>query len=435
MSGRNMNKKIVSVMLASIIVLALSYSLTTKVVHAQTPADAVRVNPAAIYWQYPTHVPGETFTMYINVVNVTNLMAFQVGFRFDQTALQVLSILEGGFLSNNGADFLLSFQGSIDNANGIVTAYAWTLTDPIQAKTGSGHLITVVMQINPSLWPPYSGTYPGTPVTLADLTSSPGDVCRLQLMYSDGVSDITPSSDHIYDGTFELRVTTGPPTPAAFFTISPLPPYSVNDLLSFDASGSILGWNGTHDIPLVDYKWDFGDGNVTHTASSTITHAYGAAGNYAISLIVQDADGDISAPFWRTVTILGIEVALVPTNPPPYVISTEPRINEPVLIKMNVVGGSAEAVLLRFRRQGGAWFNVSMSFNATESLWVQTIPGQVDSCTMEFFIEAIVSGIHVTSSIQTYNVKALGVGDINGDGIIDISDAAIIGANWQKIGP
>jgi PKD repeat protein len=56
--------------------------------------------------------------------------------------------------------------------------------------------------------------------------------------------------------------------------------------LSFTASGS-----SDPDGSIVGYAWDFGDGN---TASGVnITHNYGAAGSYQVSLMVTD-DGELT---------------------------------------------------------------------------------------------------------------------------------------------
>lgn len=282
------------------ILLMLSGAIFVPRVFAVTPADAVQANPLSISWDYPTHNPGETFTVYADIVNVQGLFAFQIGFYFDKNYLKVLSVAEGGFLSANGVDSLLSFPGSIDNTNGVVKVYGWTLQDPALAKTGSGHLITVQMQILSTLSPPYTGSYPGTPVTMMHFTTTVGDVARLKLIFEDG-STIIPINA-LNDGSFTLYVV--PHAPTAFFTIAPPAPNYVGDLLSFDASGSTPGWNGYASVPIVDYMWDFGDGNVTHTPGPTVTHSYGAAGGYTITLTVTDADQRVSQPFSRQISIL-----------------------------------------------------------------------------------------------------------------------------------
>jgi len=64
-------------------------------------------------------------------------------------------------------------------------------------------------------------------------------------------------------------------------------PYSgyVNESITFDASQS------TDDQTIVNYNWDFGDGSIDITPSSTTTYTYNSIGNYTVTLTVTDNDG------------------------------------------------------------------------------------------------------------------------------------------------
>lgn len=201
-----MRKSFSLAMLVVILVGTFSYSLKILPVQAVIlPADAVQSNPLSINWTYPTHAPGETFTVYVDVINVVDLFAYQAGFRFDPTALRVLSVEAVAFPPG----YSIPVAGTIDQTNGVVTVWASTLIDPAYALSGSGHLLRVTMQINPSLSPPYSGAYPGTPVPMINLTDADGDPCELKLYYKDGISEITPTYIDIHDGSFSLSVIRG----------------------------------------------------------------------------------------------------------------------------------------------------------------------------------------------------------------------------------
>ncbi len=80
-----------------------------------------------------------------------------------------------------------------------------------------------------------------------------------------------------------------PNHPTANFTCSPLHPF-INETVTFDASTSVLGWNGTHNVPIANYTWDFGDGTTATTNNPVIYHAYTAAGTYTVNLIVTAPD-------------------------------------------------------------------------------------------------------------------------------------------------
>jgi PKD repeat protein len=60
----------------------------------------------------------------------------------------------------------------------------------------------------------------------------------------------------------------------------------VGESIKFDASTSLPGWNGTHTMPITEYRWNFGDGNITVTSQPIVYHSYGAAGNYYVTLTV-----------------------------------------------------------------------------------------------------------------------------------------------------
>jgi len=73
--------------------------------------------------------------------------------------------------------------------------------------------------------------------------------------------------------------------PVANFIWSPSLP-TVDESVTFDASTSLSGWNGTHIMPITEYQWDFGDGNTTTTTTSIMYHSYKTAGNYYVTLTV-----------------------------------------------------------------------------------------------------------------------------------------------------
>jgi len=60
----------------------------------------------------------------------------------------------------------------------------------------------------------------------------------------------------------------------------------VGELVKFDASSSLSGWNGTHNMPITEYRWDFGDGNRTTTSTPIIHHRFSSSGIYYVTLTV-----------------------------------------------------------------------------------------------------------------------------------------------------
>lgn len=70
--------------------------------------------------------------------------------------------------------------------------------------------------------------------------------------------------------------------PVAKFTYSPSYP-AVGEVVTFDASSSY-----DPDGTIVEYRWDFGDGNVITTTTPTVTHTYSSWGPYKVTLTVVD---------------------------------------------------------------------------------------------------------------------------------------------------
>jgi hypothetical protein len=84
--------------------------------------------------------------------------------------------------------------------------------------------------------------------------------------------------------TFDV-VSLLPRSPKAYFTET-LHELFVHEQIFFDASLSEPGFDGDNTCPIVEYRWDFGDGNQTITTVPTIYHAYSSAGVYYVTLTV-----------------------------------------------------------------------------------------------------------------------------------------------------
>ena len=77
--------------------------------------------------------------------------------------------------------------------------------------------------------------------------------------------------------------------PIIDFTFSPREPV-VKKKVTFDASSCY-----DPDGAIIMYQWDFGDGNLTSTAETTITHRFHSTDNYTVTLTVTDNSSAISS--------------------------------------------------------------------------------------------------------------------------------------------
>ena len=103
-----------------------------------------------------------------------------------------------------------------------------------------------------------------------------------------GVYNVTlnvTDSEGLWDVEQKQIQVVQPHSPRAEFTVTP-ETTKVGELVKFDASSSLSGWNGTHNMPITEYRWDFGDGNKTTTTTPTVYHSFSSSGNYYVTLTV-----------------------------------------------------------------------------------------------------------------------------------------------------
>jgi len=100
-------------------------------------ATTVNIQPASSSFSV-----GDTFSLNIDISDVTDLYAFQFDIGFSPSTLAATGISEGAFLSG-GVRTTNYIPGTIDNSAGTVTFTADTLQDLIPGITGSGSLATI----------------------------------------------------------------------------------------------------------------------------------------------------------------------------------------------------------------------------------------------------------------------------------------------------
>jgi PKD repeat protein len=89
----------------------------------------------------------------------------------------------------------------------------------------------------------------------------------------------------------ERTLTVSKPLPIAKFSATN--PVQVGQVDTFDTKGS----SGSEESAITEYKWEFGDGSAAvATTTPSTTHAFGAAGEYTVTLRVTDAQKRTSKP-------------------------------------------------------------------------------------------------------------------------------------------
>ena len=216
--------------------------------------------------------------------------------------------------------------------------------------------------------------------------------------------------------------------PQASFTYTPLNPYP-NQTVLFDASASTA--EGYGDV-IIKYEWDFGDGtpklvkagNATHPPEPTATHNFMSQGQFIVTLNVTDTEG-----YWSTT-----QKPIYVKSPNPIAEFTwdplTPRIN--VTITFNATSslpgwsipkGTTAPIVLYMWNFGDSSINfnttsptIQHSYTYSENFTVTLTV--FDSENQQDTITHIVSVANSTSPPY----------DINGDGVVNIRDVAIVAA-------
>jgi hypothetical protein len=150
-------------------------------------AQTLSVQPPTL-----TVTPGQSYSLDIDIVNITDLFAFQFDVTFDPTLIMATGVTEGTFFSANGVSF---FPGIIDNVGGSVSSIADSLSGFGPCFTGSDTLATVRFQA-------------------LGAGSSPIDIANVILLDSN-LNDIT-STVGVNGGNVTVQQPSGVPEPASF---------------------------------------------------------------------------------------------------------------------------------------------------------------------------------------------------------------------------
>jgi PKD repeat protein len=213
--------------------------------------------------------------------------------------------------------------------------------------------------------------------------------------------------------------------PIANFTWSPMKPW-VGGPVTFNAESSSS--NGSS---IVMYSWDFGDYNTTAISDPILNHTYGAVGAYNVTLTVTDLDY-LNDTVSGVLNVLQHDVAVV------EVVPYRNWVYEGRLVSVNVsllnCGDFNETATvdlfynLTANQQIGTMI-ADLSPNETKTLTFVWNTLSVQHCH-NYTITAFASipfDSNITNNVKegTIRIKVRIMGDLNGDGKVDIKDVAI----------
>ncbi len=198
----------------------------------------------------------------------------------------------GNNITNNGGGIGIDFHTAESSNNSIYHNYFMFNTVSVSVGHGSKHFWDDGYPSGGNYWSDYTGL---------DLHKGPYQ----NETGSDGIGDKPYVIDEHNQDRYPVVVPRTPasaPPVAKFFVHSLSMPIRAGEPLTFNASFSLLGWNGTHVMPITEYRWNFGDGNMTSTDDPVVIHSFALAKTHNVTLTVLDSEG-LNSSYFQTVKV------------------------------------------------------------------------------------------------------------------------------------
>lgn len=221
--------------------------------------------------------------------------------------------------------------------------------------------------------------------------------------------------------------------PSASFMYTPLEPGTC-ETITFNASTSEPN-GGT----IINYRWNFDDGNTTDTDNPVITHHYASSGTYNVTLTVFDSE-EKNDTAWQMVTVITHDVAIVDVTPEAnWVYQGKPCHSSINVTAANegevtetfdviVYADNDTAIIGDEYIVGTQTITLPNGTSTTLTfLWDTT---SVTPCCNYTITAVAITVPHETeiadnTMSSTVTVRVRIVGDVNGDGKVDIKDIAM----------
>ena len=407
------------VVLLSIILMLTT--IATAISFLNLNMQVAKAAPDATYYLDPSTLTnlkiGDTFNIVIKFKDFTQLWMWQAGLQFDPAILECTDVLtfkpmypESVFAVLAPTRGTVFIDGTIDNAAGkIYPPYAESLKAPGEGVTGTPgtgyNIMNITMRVK--------GYAPeGSNITIIE---------TLWTAYPDYGTTLP---HNLINATIYTITPPTPKSPVANFTWNPAQP-SIGQNVTFDASSSTSGFNGTATIPITEYRWDFNGDLVWDKIANTskASYLYGLAGDYNVTLEVYAPDSyPPEVPDTDTVT----KTVTINTPPPPplaqtFVYVDPPRINATTIGQSVTVYIKIKDFAQLWGWQAGLQWDPTL-LNCTEVLAGPTFPEGVFNVLAPGRFTIIVDGTINNTAGQIYppyseslTVPGVGVDSIPGE--------------------
>lgn len=246
-------------------------------------------------------VPGETFTVDVEVKDVDNLYSYQVNMSFDPNILEYVKVTEGDILKEQpegtNTVFPLVEEGWV--------LFMWSTLGKYPGVDGSRTLATVEFRVLE-----WGESYLNINNTIVLKNDSPYEDqkltgTKLTEMAFFGGGQVPKNIPFTAVNGFFTNLEF---PPVANFTYSPNRP-KINETVTFNASTSY-----DQDGTIVSYEWNFGDGS--NGTGEIVTHQYVASGVHQVNLTVTDDTAsndtytdDVTVRYTNDIKVINVKIS------------------------------------------------------------------------------------------------------------------------------
>jgi PKD repeat protein len=244
-------------------------------------------------------------------------------------------------------------------------------------------------------------------------------------------------SEGLWSTTTKPITVYAPYGPTAAFTYYPLEPF-IGAFITFNASISVPGWNGTYYPKITTYIWNFGDGSAEIIENDPITnHTYTSAGNFTVTLKIIDELGQWSFAS-KNITVTSVQVwhDLAVTDIL-YISEVYKGWTVNITVKVYNNGTVSESFRLILYLNTTVLFNQTISLAPLES---RSLIYSLNTASFEtgyYVLKAeavpVPNESNVSNNILQKQFRIKRMGDINNDDVVDSSDLGMLGISWGSI--
>lgn len=254
---------------------------------AYAAAGTLYLEPATINWESPPHSVGDVFAVEVRITDVTDLWMVVFSVTWDPAILDLVKPDPphdpGDPVKGTVFDAFepsVAFMPNTNHAAGVEDGCAYTIMGTgmsVDVGPAPGGLVaTMTFKV---LMAPEAGSPIDTDILFDAVTHD-------TLWVDEATAGDNPFASLAGTHFHCEVVTVAPYPPTAKKTHYPTTP-KVNQTVTFDASGSEPGWDGDGMCPIIEYRWDFGDGTPQLVISDPVTtHNFTETGTYHVCLEV-----------------------------------------------------------------------------------------------------------------------------------------------------